>query len=111
MELILQSTCGAAGSADHRQPELARQIVGLGAQLDHRTLGPDRFCGQVGKKQPRIGTVGETDAPRCAQAKGMPAVDPLESVTFGSAVGEGGQDQDARHEAESSGRQSTLGLE
>jgi hypothetical protein len=74
-------------------------------------LGSDGFGGQIREEQPGIGTVRQSDASRCAQAKGMPAVDPLESVTFGSAMGEGGEDQEPRHEAESSGRQSTLGLE
>ena len=104
-KLLLEAMGCASGSANHREPELASQIIWCSAKLDHRTLGPDRLCGQVGKKQPRIGTVGEADAPRCAQAKGMPAVDPLESVALWPAMGEGGEDQEARHEAEGTGRQ------
>jgi hypothetical protein len=41
----------------------------------------------------------------------MTTVDPLESVALRPAMGECGEDQDARHEAQSPGRQSTLGLE
>jgi hypothetical protein len=40
----------------------------------------------------------------------MSTVDPLEAVTRRPAVGEGREDQNARHEAESSGRQGVFGL-
>jgi hypothetical protein len=74
-------------------------------------LGSDGFGGQISEEQPGIGAVGQSDASRCAHAKAMTTVDPLESVALRPAMGECGEDQDARHEAQSPGRQSTLGLE
>jgi len=41
----------------------------------------------------------------------MPTIDPLELVASWLAMGEGGEDQDAWHEAESTGRQGVHGLE
>jgi hypothetical protein len=41
----------------------------------------------------------------------MTTVDALEPVDFGSAMGKGCEDQEARHEPESSGRQGVYGLE
>jgi len=41
----------------------------------------------------------------------MPPVDPLESVAFGSAMGESREDQEARHEAQGTGCEGVLGLE
>jgi len=41
----------------------------------------------------------------------MTTVDTLESMVFGSAMGEGREDENARHEAEGTGRQGVHGLE
>jgi len=101
----------ATGPADGREPQPASQIVDRGTEPDLGTLGPDRLSGQVDEEQPRIGTVGKANVSGCAQAKGMPAVDPLESVALRPAMGECGEDQDARHEAERAGRKRVRRLE
>jgi hypothetical protein len=75
------------------------------------TLGTNRFGGQVSEEKAGIGTVRQSDASRCAHAKAMTTIDPLESVALRPAMGECGEDQDARHEAERAGRKSVHGLE
>ena len=57
-KLLLKPRRGASWPADHRQPQLASQIVGRGAKLDLGTLGADRFGGQVGEEKARVGAVG-----------------------------------------------------
>ena len=79
--------------------------------MDLGFLGSKRFSGQVGKDEAGIGTVRQTDSSRRGHSKGMTTIEPLESVALRLAMGEGGQDQDAWHKAERSGRQGVHGLE
>ena len=73
--------------------------------MDLGVLLADGFSGYVHEEKAGIGTVRQTDTSRRAHSKRMAAVDPLELVALGSAMGKGCEDQEARHEAEGSGRQ------
>jgi len=79
--------------------------------LDLGALGADRFGGQVSEEKAGIGAIRETDASERGKPKGVPTVDPLESGALRPTMGERGEDENARHEAECPGRQSVLGLE
>ena len=79
--------------------------------MNFPVLGADRLGRQVSEEKTRVGPVGETNTSSCAQSKRMAAIDSLELVALGSAMGEGREDQNARHEAEGSGRQGVYGLE
>jgi hypothetical protein len=51
-------------------------------------LGADRFGGEVSEEKAGIGTERQTESSRRAHPHGMAAVDPLESVALGPAMGE-----------------------
>ena len=109
--MILEPRRGAAGPADGGQPQLARQSVRRSAKLDLGALGADRFGGQVSEEKASVRAVGEPDESMTGQAKAVSAIDPLESVAVGPAMGEDGQHQKPRHEAEGPGRKRVRRLE
>ena len=103
-KLIVEPMGRASGSTDARQSQLASQIVGRGSKLDLGTLGPDGFGGEVSEEKARIDTVRKPDVSRSGHSKRIPTVDALEPVAFGSAMGEGREDQEAWHEAQGTSR-------
>jgi hypothetical protein len=69
------------------------------------------FGGQISEEQPGIGAVRKADAAARGEPKGVATVDSREPVARRPAMGESGEDQEAWHEAESTGRQGVYGLE
>ena len=111
MKLILEPRRCASWPADHRQTQRTSQSVGRGAKLDLGILGPNRFSGQVGEEKARVGAVGKADASGCGPSQRMATVDALELMALRPAMGKGSKNQEAGHEAESTGRKSVSGLE
>ena len=74
-------------------------------------LGADGFGGQVSEDEAGIGAVGQANATRRPHSKRMAAVNSLELMALGSPMGEGCEDQEARHEAEGTGCKGVSGLE
>ena len=99
-KLLLKPSGSATCPADWGQTKRADEVVGGSAQMDLRALGPKSFRGQVGKNESWIGTVGKTDRARRFHAEGEAAIDSIDSVSAGTAVGKGRQDQDAGPEAD-----------
>lgn len=71
--------------------------------MDLGVLGPDGFGGEVSEEKAGIGTERQTDSSRRAHPHGMAAADPVKVVALWLTVGEGCEDQEARHESEGSG--------
>jgi len=103
-KLILEAASGASRSTDGRQTQLASQFVRRDAEMDLGALGPDHFGGQPGEEETGIGAVGQTDASRRAHAQRMATIDALELVALRPAMGEGGEYENARHEAQGTSR-------
>lgn len=99
-KLLLKSLGCSTWPADWGESELADEVVGGSAQMNLGVLGPKSFGGQVGKDESRIGTVGKTDRARSLHAEGEAAIDSIDSVGAGKAVGKCREHEDARHESD-----------
>jgi hypothetical protein len=66
-------------------------------------LGPNGSSGQVDEDEARVDAIRKTDGTPRLEQQGVTAIDSLEPVSSRATMGEGGEDKEARHEAEGAG--------
>jgi len=99
LQLVTQSRRGPSGAADRRETELASEVVWGSANVDLGALRADSLGGEVGKDKAGIDTVGKPTGSTGFEPQRVPAIHSLEPPCLGSTVRQGGENEDAGHEA------------
>ena len=111
VELIGEAELGAAAAGDGGEAELVHEGGEGRTEVEVAAAGADGLGGEPGEDEARVGAVGEADGRRRVHVEAEAAVDALELVGAGAAVGQGGLDEDPGHEAEGVGGAGVLGFD
>ena len=110
MELVGEAELGAAAAGDGSEAELVHEGGEGGAEVELAAAGTNGLGGEPGEDEARVGAVGEADRRWRVHVEGEVAVDALELMGARAAVGQGGLNEDSRHEADGVGGAGVLGV-